>query len=531
VLLTHPRNLTEPAVHTAARAVPAGTRLFALTVDAEGAVQLAEMRRGEPTVLRRGRISFATAHDAPPRTPAVEAPGAWKGDTEPVGFPFRFGIAGRVGGLAFEYGGRWLVALGTNGMLHACEIDTGKTEVLPRPYTPANGGRLRKAEKLIGVAGGFVAAGVQGGQLFAAHYDLAARTVTVHELGPGTPGSNWAWQYHADLHCVTAREPGASGSPTVYAVDLGTGGRAASPSATEITSRAVAARARAVLSRRPPPPELALVDKPQPPDAEPPWLEHDEESGALRLGLTHVNVRGTPKSDGKPVLQKVRVYLAQYAGSTLALCYQSVKDWKYVVRLLDSRGLTPMAEFPFSRGLFLLSPDGRRLARQTDACEVTVTDASDGAGPVTVMTGGRFHHSPRVRLGADWLSVQVGNRAHLLRWDGPALTVATPSPSRLPTDGMTARTYAHLILDYDRHRFAAHAESLPLTVFVDAYGQLAVFDAPARRLIAMFFCWRERVAAWMPDGTRFGPEELTGGPATPNALETLGRALRAAGRE
>ncbi len=66
---------------------------------------------------------------------------------------------------------------------------------------------------------------------------------------------------------------------------------------------------------------------------------------------------------------------------------------------------------------------------------------------------------------------------------------------------------------------------------VDVFGQVALFDK-ADRLIAMFFAFRGQVAAWTPDGTRFGPSlgatPLIDGPATRNAAEIIGRTLKRA---
>jgi hypothetical protein len=46
------------------------------------------------------------------------------------------------------------------------------------------------------------------------------------------------------------------------------------------------------------------------------------------------------------------------------------------------------------------------------------------------------------------------------------------------------------------------------------------------RPACMFIFRRGKLAAWAPNGVRFGPPELTGGPQTPGALEKLGDILR-----
>ncbi len=84
---------------------------------------------------------------------------------------------------------------------------------------------------------------------------------------------------------------------------------------------------------------------------------------------------------------------------------------------------------------------------------------------------------------------------------------------------------------HDPHRFVACARGEALTAVVDGFGQVALFDR-SERLIAMFVAFRSHVAAWTPDGTRFGLSHgnspLLDGPATPNAAEIIGRTLKEA---
>jgi hypothetical protein len=82
------------------------------------------------------------------------------------------------------------------------------------------------------------------------------------------------------------------------------------------------------------------------------------------------------------------------------------------------------------------------------------------------------------------------------------------------------------LVSYDPERFRPVAAN-GLTVVGDAFGQAAILDA-RQELVCMFFPYRNQLAAWMPDGTRWGPASLTGGPPTPQALEKIGHALRAA---
>ncbi len=85
VILTHPRNLTEPDVMATTSAVSsethAGTRLFAVSVDSRGQLELAELRRGLPIVLARSRIELEPKAASPTLDITTSGPRnrrAWK---------------------------------------------------------------------------------------------------------------------------------------------------------------------------------------------------------------------------------------------------------------------------------------------------------------------------------------------------------------------------------------------------------------------------------------------------------------------
>src|SRR5260370_39887557 len=67
-----------------------------------------------------------------------------------------------------------------------------------------------------------------------------------------------------------------------------------------------------------------------------------------------------------------------------------------------------------------------------------------------------------------------------------------------------------------------------LTFALDHFGQLAVFGAGGM-LVCMFLAFRDRLAAWLPDGSRCGSEALGLGPETPGARVTLAQVLQGAG--
>jgi hypothetical protein len=63
-----------------------------------------------------------------------------------------------------------------------------------------------------------------------------------------------------------------------------------------------------------------------------------------------------------------------------------------------------------------------------------------------------------------------------------------------------------------------------LLIAVDRFGQVFVAERTGK-LVCVFLVVRGSLAAWMPDGTRFGLAGAIGGPPTPGARERIGEAL------
>src|SRR5262249_1768833 len=117
VLLTHPRSSREADLLAAARRVSPGPRLFAVTVDDHGSVELSELRHGTPVSLTSFRVDLIKSTPVPKlpervREMSVVLPStAWSGDVEPIGYPFRFGLPGNVSNGLFDFdsSGDWLL--------------------------------------------------------------------------------------------------------------------------------------------------------------------------------------------------------------------------------------------------------------------------------------------------------------------------------------------------------------------------------------------------------------------------------------
>jgi len=175
--------LAEPDIGAAARTVPDGTRLFAIGVDGQGKAQLAELRHGSPVTLARFRVDLSQKGE-PPAPPPIEQTFGWAGDIEPVGFPFRFGLIGRIQAFAFDAAGEVLLLASSNGILHA-HRPTGPDEVLPRGWY--KGELLRDVDAILGVPGGFVVAGHNRSALVA--FSLPFPEPTRHGLFPPQMGT------------------------------------------------------------------------------------------------------------------------------------------------------------------------------------------------------------------------------------------------------------------------------------------------------------------------------------------------------
>jgi hypothetical protein len=545
VLLTHPRNLAEPDLAAAGRRASGPTRLFALAVDEHGDACFSEMRHGEPVTLCQFRVQW------PPATPAGElsavSTAGWTGDVEPVGFPFRFGLVGKVKHFAFNASGEWLLVVGQDGMLYLNQISGTASEVLPRGWF--HNEVLTVVEAVLGVAGGFVVCGQLGMELVALHYDLAARRCTAHILGV-PESSQRQWYYLEKFHAVTVQSSHMVHDldHLVYGVDLGTGQRGSCMVNGRRTGkdRVLLACEETLLHRVPPPAVEVIVDRQLAVDLQARTFVYlDPSSGTVTLQESPTACcRFTPVADGGRSLHGGVIRSAQRCGGVLALSVTQPSTGAGSIptlRLFSVSDGTPCGELrlPVSER-FALTRDGRRVARLSSLSQVVVQDIPLAAGCWRSLKG-RCHPDVQVRFVDAGFVASVGSYHHLIRWEGSVLRwrlIQGKDSSHLDKEltkagvrkssnlTLSHRPGAWSHLRYDARRFRRVLEG-SIVVLIDVFGQIMCYSH-AKELICMFFVFRDQLAAWMPDGTRYGPAALTGCLPTRGALERIGRALRAA---
>jgi MoxR-vWA-beta-propeller ternary system domain bpX1 len=539
VLLTHPFSLVGDLAAAARRLRP-GNRLFALAVDGHGQVQLSELRQGTPLRLSQFQVDLEPKAAARPKARASPHPGGWKpwrGDVEPVGFPFRFGVESDPEPtlqFAFDHAGDWLLTASSHGMLHATRTDGSAHEVLPRGML--RGKVLRDIQRVLGVAGGFVVAGEVEGALVAFHYDWLERSCTSRVLRwkadrPEMLEPEYGrWYYDRELHSVVV----VFGT-RFYAFDLAQGGVFTRPEEGTRAGRALQKAQRFTMM----PPYLAYGGT-RPANPEEGWVNVEEDTGKVSLYLPRQgDLHFTPLVDGQPTLRKYTVARAHCCQATLALALVEDihKIEKAAMRLCLYRvpeGVS-LGEYkqPPLQWEHALSSDGRLLARQINPVQVEIrpqlqlvalTRNGDSTWSRTTTTRAGFHSGAMLQAGDYWLRLQVTPRiAHRVSWDGGELVCVVEDRGLLDSYPFAELRRLPPWVAYDPHRFQRAAWG-GLIAVLDRFGQVFLFDRTGNLLCGVF-AFQENLAVWTPDGVCYGSETLLPGYRPPDARERIGERL------
>ncbi len=526
LLLTHPRNVREPAVVAAARGLRSADRLFALAVDERGRAELSELRPGGPVAVRSFRVDLAGAEaleaEREQPSPSPISTGGWTGAVEPVPFAFRPGWVTEVTACGFDADGEWLVVVGPNGVPQALAADGGPAEVLPRAY--ANGAVMTRVDAVLGVLGGVVLCGnMGGGTQFIAHYDRPARQIRLHAIGPVRGTARWV--SYTDLHSVV-RENDLDASSRI-AIDLTppvAGSEWRDMAATDRSRKAVERAARRVGS---PPFALRVLTRSSISD-----LPYNEP--VLSLTENTIEVKAAtpgwhsfePTREGKPLLGGASIESAKLAGSTLALTLNK-SGRRSLVLFRGPDGREAGECDLYGPGAAALSADGRRVFWSHGPRRYVIADV-DGA-PRANADFAKLHANVFVRLedAPFKLTLQVGGHRHsfhveggVLKYDRGAVWNKTRPPrspdATLPTAYDPARFPPNLVVAAGRWR-----------AVLDRLGQVLLYKASGE-LVAAFLVRRDAAAAWVPSGAFWGDPSLIGGPPTPGAAEAIGWAIEVA---
>jgi hypothetical protein len=532
VLLTHARNLREEEVCTVARCIGADVRLFATTLDGEGACALHELKHGHPVKLRQFQVDIQDPSIESRKIEPADSYKPWHGDVERVGYPFRrpsCPILPKF--LAFDDTSRWLLAVSAQGLLWAWDLETRTGEMLPRGLL--NGRLLAAVEAVLGAADGFVVCGrwFVKGLLCAVHYRCSERKVHVYSLG-NSMQKGWEWRNERESNTVAARL-GKTGE--CFTLHLATGScystiDVAAPAADFEPAHTWSATRHSVGSFR--------FSNSSHPEA---FIRIGTDGMLVVLGTKQPwNASFVPLVDGRPVMRDCTLIDAQFSGSTLALkvCGDQ-PEGRFVLRLYRGPAGTARGAYPVEKqnDPFALSLDARFLGRLESASRMVVhdlTSATDDVIPISEVPG------MNVALAGTYLVVSDDSEpphSHILHWNGMSLGLKSPGADLKTAleSALMQHEYPPMVAlrdtsgyvpefaRYDKERFLAVYKQ-HLLILSDRFGQLAILDQ-SENLTCMVFVDKDQIALWMPDGTVFGPSSMTGRPSTPNALEKIGSAL------
>ncbi|HMB04518.1 MAG TPA: hypothetical protein VKP69_12365, partial [Isosphaeraceae bacterium] len=300
------------------------------------------------------------------------------------------------------------------------------------------------------------------------------------------------------------------------------------------------ARLAALLAPVHPPPHPAIVPEGVPMPAGGRALRLSAGSGTLDIQNNAVLWQASrPLADGRPALKGGEILQARSGGDVIGALVGFSAPQRSLF-LFSAGTFRPLGSFPVGADVkdFAISRDGRRFARRIGDRHLEIRNVSGGALPLLVTPKGKAHPRLDVGLGESYLTIQAGKHVHLVDWGrGPVRFTLGQGEAGwlvarvLPPVAVRRMIHAASKADrgsYDGRRFVAAGIAFGLKVLVDTMSQVTVLDPVTDSLVCMFYAFRAQIAAWMPDGTRVGPEPIIGGRATPDGLAGLGAALGAA---
>jgi hypothetical protein len=549
VVLTHPRSLNEPDVQIAARRIQPNARLFALGVNDKGDAQFSELKHGKPIKLNRFQVELSQQPVPLPYKNAKPAPtypafGIWQGDVEPIGFPFRLGLTGRLRSdlFTFNESGDHLLAATQNGMLTLFNIRQGNAELLPRGMVGSQ--MFTDVQAVLGVVDGFVVCGELGDKLVAVHYDLVTNTCNSHIVLQSSRLKNPAWTYIQRFHCIVARINQSS-----FGVDLSEAKAQIKKGLSPRTDRSHKAEILALSFSRAVSSLKGLYKNPTGKSGfglvdliektgriiGSLWLESKEDSD---ISAAFGRFDFVPLIDGRPAFRGCKILGARNKGWFLALHVLHRSTNKSRIYLLRGPEGVLIHEFPGCQlaDAFDLSEEAQLMARMSQPERLLIHDFQ-GNQQYWHTLSNKFHSGLNVEVNPKCLRIQAGKYRHVLAWGRGKLRVVychendtREAKSREYLESINALSFESglnplpaALPGYLRQRFTRCTRTR-LLVAVDPLGHVA-FLHPNGKLVCMVFVFRQHLAIWLPNGVQIGSHKLLNGPPTPGALEFIDEAL------
>jgi hypothetical protein len=457
-----------------------------------------------------------------------------------VPFPFSNGPIHKILAAGFDADSRFLLVVTQRGYLHLWDLESGKVQILPRALL--EGQAVTDVHAILGVCGGFVVAGQHNYKLIAAHFDIDGRRVRLHHLGLAAKGTA-RWYSFPGLNAIAVRD-----GEHCRGLELDSGGRFDQGSASGQHPRAYAAYYKALEQELPSPripTRLHEFGRSVAPVSDLHLLHH-RASGVIRICSGAKSRTVHSKADGKNLFEGVAILQALFAGRTLAIrsAQLSMRDPRWhLIDVEETSNKIELVAGPKNDSDSTLSLDGRCFAHALQSGRIAVHRCVDGGPQVLVTAPGRHHNNLRVYLGKMSMYIANGHKRHHLHWHDGSLShwYDRQKPANSQRVTTLVKNYMdtadHWVVDqpgrkhplaaYDPDRFVTIASGA-IDVLIDATGQIIVFDPHRKQLVCIFKVRRKNLAAWMPDGTRYGPADMIGGPATPDALQRIGAALKQA---
>ncbi|MHC4841498.1 MAG: hypothetical protein ACYTDT_11210 [Planctomycetota bacterium] len=494
VLMTHPLNISEAEVVSATKELKPDQRLFAVTVDERGSGSHFQLTAQGKVLLRSFGLDIRpVVLERPESTMPTQGP--WAGEIDPIPMPFKLGLLDSIACIAFSPDAKDLVVFGQQGHTSVWNLGTGNCSLLP-PLSLENTSFSPLCTQT--TSDGINAFNKQGG--FSLNF--STRRVSLLHGSDNDEINNPVQNRSATAVRSVSTQVTVAQTETDW-------------------NNLCALQSENICRVNPTTGELTWVDS----------------SGQVQTAI--------PVKDGKPILKSsgapdhLKYAGASETGSlalTRILYSSNRRDVGVFIFRTAPLQLALSTSIPFHDSNSAIAIRDQYAAIKLKSSVARVFDLSANSSVVLSTRLAKTHSEIRAELGDNWLTLHGGKFTHLLRWDRGPLEISFMQGRRTIGDFVQKRFDASVLNPHGSeastrkmskqfaHRWQKQAYRGNLTILTDKFGIVAVLGKD-EALLAMFHVYRGTIAAWMPDGTRYGPASLTGGPTTKGALDSFGSAL------